>query len=115
MKNQEICQISVEELALYLANGDKNLQLIDVREPEEVAIAFIQGFEVLPLSEFPEWSKQIKTRFQSEAETLVICHHGIRSAQMCQWLLDIGFINVKNIAGGIDAYSVRVDPTLPRY
>lgn len=115
MHERKFCEISVEELALYLANGDKNLQLIDVREPEEVAIAFIPGFEVLPLSEFPEWSKQIQTRFQSEAETLVICHHGVRSAQMCQWLLDIGFINVKNIAGGIDAYSVRVDPTLPRY
>ncbi len=48
-------------------------------------------------------------------ETLVLCHHGIRSAQMCQWLVDQGFTNVKNIMGGIDAYSILVDPSVPQY
>jgi rhodanese-related sulfurtransferase len=108
-------EISVEELALYLANRDETVQLIDVRERDEVSLAFIRGFEVLPLSEFAEWSPQIQTRFRPEAETLVICHHGVRSAQMCQWLLNQGFTNVKNITGGIDAYSIWIDPSLPRY
>lgn len=109
-----ISEISVEELAEYLARGDE-IQLIDVREPYEIEIAYIEGFEVLPLSQFSEWTDQITTRFNPEAETLVMCHHGIRSAQMCQWLIGVGFTNVKNIAGGIDAYSYLVDPSIPRY
>jgi rhodanese-related sulfurtransferase len=109
-----IPEISVRELAEYLVREDK-IQLIDVREPHEIEIAYIEGFEVLPLSQFSEWATQIETRFNPEAETLVMCHHGIRSAQMCQWLIGIGFTNVKNIAGGIDAYSYLVDSSIPRY
>ncbi|WP_217652015.1 rhodanese-like domain-containing protein [Hydrococcus rivularis] len=108
-------QISVEELALRLAKRDSQLQLIDVREPEEVEIAYLEGFEVLPLSQYEQWSQQIKTRFDPDVETLVMCHHGVRSAQMCQWLQNNGFTNVKNVAGGIDAYSLLVDPNVPRY
>jgi rhodanese-related sulfurtransferase len=110
-----IPEISVEQLACRLAEGDSNLQLIDVREQQEIAIAYIEGFEVLPLSEFEDWSQQICSRFQVEKETLVICHHGMRSAQMCQWLRNMGFTNVKNIAGGIEAYSLLVDASIPRY
>ena len=110
-----ISDISVEELAIRLAEGDGNLQLIDVREPQEVATAYIEGFAVLPLSQFDQWCEEITTRFDPQAETLVICHHGIRSAQMCQWLLNAGFTNVKNIIGGIDAYSRLVDPNIPLY
>lgn len=113
--NSPIAQISVEELALRLADQPANLQLIDVREPEEVAIAYLEGFDVLSLSNFEQWSHQIKTHFNPDAETLVMCHHGVRSAQMCQWLRNMGFTNVKNIAGGIDAYSLLVDPYIPRY
>jgi rhodanese-related sulfurtransferase len=110
-----IPQISVEELALRLAKPDETLQLIDVREPEEVAIAYIEGFEVLPLSQFAEWCGEIASRFNLAAETLVICHHGMRSAQMCQWLQHRGFTNVKNIAGGIEAYAYSVDSSISRY
>ncbi|MBD2083722.1 rhodanese-like domain-containing protein [Trichocoleus sp. ST-U3] len=112
---QDIPQISVEELASRLADSPESLQLVDVREPQEVAIASIEGFENLPLSEFADWADQIHTQFDPHAETLVLCHHGIRSAQMCQWLQMQGFTNVKNIAGGIDAYSIRVDPTISQY
>ncbi|WP_013323397.1 rhodanese-like domain-containing protein [Gloeothece verrucosa] len=113
--NEPIPQISVEELAERLIAQDANLQLIDVREPGEIEIAYIEGFEVLPLSQFAQWSSQILTRFEPSSETLVLCHHGMRSAQMCQWLRNVGFTNVKNIAGGIDAYSLLVDPNIPRY
>lgn len=113
--SQPIPQISVEDLATLMASGTESLQLVDVREPQEVAIASLQGFENLPLSEFAEWSSDIHSRFDPDTETIVICHHGIRSAQMCQWLLSNGFTSVKNVAGGIDAYSMLVDPTVPRY
>ncbi|NER21924.1 MAG: rhodanese-related sulfurtransferase [Symploca sp. SIO1B1] len=113
--NNTIPEISVEQLAQRMAESPEELQLIDVREEQEVAIAKIEGFEILPLSEFAEWSDQITTRFDPNTETLVICHHGGRSAQMCQWLLIQGFTNVKNVVGGIDAYSLRVDYSIPQY
>ena len=108
-------EITVKQLAQYLGDPPKGLQLIDVREPQEVAIAKIEGFVCLPLSQFAQWSSSISERFDPEAETLVLCHHGIRSAQMCQWLQNQGFSNVKNISGGIDAYTLLVDPHIPRY
>jgi rhodanese-related sulfurtransferase len=115
MNGQLFTQITVEELSERLSSDDSSIQLVDVREPQEVAIASIQGFVNLPLSQFAEWNDQIHSHFNAEAETLVLCHHGIRSAQMCQWLAAQGFINVKNITGGIDAYSTFVDPSIPQY
>ncbi|AFZ56580.1 rhodanese-related sulfurtransferase [Anabaena cylindrica FACHB-243] len=113
--DQPFSPISVEELAQRLAAGDSGLQLMDVREPQEVEIASLEGFVNLPLSEFAEWGEQVPTRFDPHAETLVLCHHGIRSAQMCQWLVAQGFTNVKNITGGISAYSILVDSSVPQY
>jgi rhodanese-related sulfurtransferase len=110
----QFAQISVEELATRIASSE-NLQLVDVREPQEVAIARIEGFTNLPLSEYSQWAEQITTQFDPHSETIVLCHHGMRSAQMCQWLVDQGFTNVHNVAGGIDAYSLMVDRTVPRY
>jgi rhodanese-related sulfurtransferase len=108
------CQITVEELAHRLT-GTSNLQLLDVREPWELQTSSLQGFINLPLSEFAAWSEDIHTRFDPHQETLVLCHHGMRSAQMCRWLVSRGFTQVKNITGGIEAYAVLVDPSLPRY
>ncbi|MBH8572119.1 rhodanese-related sulfurtransferase [Nostocaceae cyanobacterium CENA369] len=110
-----ITQISVEELAQKLASNDTSIQLVDVREPQELAIASLEGFVNLPLSEFVQWGDEVPTMFNPHVETLVLCHHGVRSAQMCQWLVAQGFTNVKNIAGGIDAYSLLVDPSVPQY
>ena len=107
-------QISVEELADRMAQPEP-LQLIDVREPEELAIVSLPGFINLPLSQYADWSGQIHAQFDSEQETVVLCHHGFRSAQMCQWLQQQGFSQVKNITGGIEAYAVAVDASLPRY
>ncbi len=109
--------ISARDLAARLSEptAKSSLQLIDVREPEEIAIAAIGGFENLPLSHYADWSQDIRQRFDTAAETYVLCHHGIRSAQMCQWLQSQGFERVMNVAGGIDAWSVAVDPTVPRY
>ena len=110
-----IPEIDVNQLATQLAESPPNLQLIDVREKSEVAIACIEGFEVFPLSEFDQWSSEILLNLNPEAETIVICHHGMRSAQLCQWLQIRGFNNVKNVTGGIDAYSRLVDSSIQRY
>ncbi|HEY9816814.1 MAG TPA: rhodanese-like domain-containing protein [Candidatus Obscuribacterales bacterium] len=114
-------QISVEDFAEYLAQRQDHpgvvapLQLLDVREPQEVAIAHLEGFMNLPLSQFADWSDQVLTQLDPDTETIVMCHHGIRSAQMCQWLAHQGYTNVKNLAGGIAAYAIRVDPSVPQY
>ncbi|HHP7232809.1 MAG TPA: rhodanese-like domain-containing protein [Xenococcaceae cyanobacterium] len=109
-----ISEISVAELAQILKE-EQPRQFIDVREPEELAIAEVEGFELLPLSQYQQWAETIGVRFDSEVETIVMCHHGVRSAQMCQWLINQGFTKVKNVAGGIDAYSTMIDPSIPRY
>ncbi|MGF1520744.1 MAG: rhodanese-like domain-containing protein [Leptolyngbyaceae cyanobacterium] len=108
-------EIDVQTLAQKLQAGEANLQLIDVREPQEVAIAAIAGFQNLPLSQFANWETQIHSQFDAATETIVMCHHGMRSAQMCQWLRNQGFTQAKNLIGGIDAYAVHIDTSVPRY
>jgi rhodanese-related sulfurtransferase len=114
-----IIQITVQELAERLVvdrpDDQPALQLIDVRERDEVEIAAIAGFTVLPLSEYDQWAVDFKEKFDPHAETLVLCHHGMRSAQMCQWLVNQGFTNVKNIGGGIDAYAYAIEPSMAKY
>jgi rhodanese-related sulfurtransferase len=109
-----IPEIDVNQLTTLLAS-DASIQLIDVREQSEADIAQIPGFTLYPLSEFEQWSEQILRDLKPEAETIVICHHGMRSAQLCQWLTTRGFSQVKNVMGGIDAYSRIVDSSIRRY
>jgi rhodanese-related sulfurtransferase len=110
-------EITVQAFAHYRQDHPQatDLQLIDVREPDEAAIAAVAGFTLYPLSQFGQWSESILTQLDPHQETIVMCHHGVRSAQMCQWLISQGFTQVKNLAGGIDSYSNLVDPTVPRY
>ena len=112
--NRPLSQISVKEFAERRESGD-GLQLIDVREPEELAIAHLEGFTNLPLSQFDKWAGQINQLFDPSVETIVMCHHGMRSAQMCYWLMEQGFTHVSNLVGGIDAYSEDVDGGIPQY
>ena len=109
-----IPEIDVRELATLMA-ADSSLQLIDVRERSEANLAYIPGFDLYPLSEFEQWSAKILSELEPAAETIVICHHGMRSAQLCQWLAMRGFTEVKNVMGGIDAYSRLVDSNVRRY
>ena len=113
--NSALPETNVEALAQSLKTKPQTVQFIDVREPHELEIASIPDFVNLPLSQFPLWSKTIHRQFDHETETIVMCHLGMRSAQMCQWLISQGFTNVKNLSGGIDAYSRRIDPSIPLY
>lgn len=90
-------------------------QLIDVREPDEVAIASLPGFKVLPLRQFGNWGPEITTKFDPQKETYVLCHHGMRSLQVAQWLQTQGFNRVYNVSGGIHEYALKVDPSIPTY
>lgn len=88
-------------------------RLIDVREPNEFEFAHIAGAELLPLSQWPAIAEEKLT--DPGEPILVLCHHGMRSARAGEFLLRNGFTDVTNIAGGIDAWSQAVDPTVRRY
>ena len=88
-----------------------DLLMVDVREPEEYELARVEGARLLPLSLFNEWAPSL----DPERETVFICHHGIRSAQVCAFLARQGFRKLYNLAGGIDRWSTDVDPSVPRY
>jgi rhodanese-related sulfurtransferase len=115
MTAQTIAEINVKDFAQRKAQHPEVLQLLDVREGSEIELAAVEGFQNFPLSQFQTWSATLPTQLDPHGETYVLCHHGLRSAQMCQWLIQQGFTNVSNITGGIDAYSSLIDPSIPRY
>ena len=102
--------ISPKELKTSLDKGDK-LVLVDVREEWEYSLAKLDGSILIPLGTLP----QSLARLYRDSEIIAICHHGMRSADATNFLIQQGFPNVKNLVGGIDAWSVQVDGTVPRY
>lgn len=102
--------ISVQELKQRL-DSDKKPFLLDVREPYEYSLAKLEGSVLIPLGTLP----QSMDKLDRNAEIVAYCHHGMRSADAVGFLLQQGFTNVKNLVGGIDAWSVQVDPAVPRY
>ena len=102
--------ITVKELKDRLDKGNKPF-LLDVREPHEYSMAKIEGSVLIPLGTLP----QSLDKLDRNAEIVAYCHHGMRSADAVGFLLQQGFSNVKNLVGGIDAWSVQVDPAVPRY
>ena len=103
-------RISPAEVAERLKNGEK-FKFIDVREPVEYEIACVAEAELLPLSRFAEWNDLLN----AEDEIVVMCHHGVRSANVCMYLAQNGFEKVFNLEGGIDSWSLEVDENVPRY
>jgi rhodanese-related sulfurtransferase len=86
-------------------------RLIDIREPFEWTICRIDGAEHKPLSAVQTWWRELDPH-----EPLVFyCHHGNRSASLCAALAVEGFTDLWNLEGGIEDWSVAVDPTVPRY
>ena len=105
-------EISVTELYDQMAAGT-DLVLVDVREQNEYDYAHIDGAVLLPLSEL----MTRYTELNPHRDKLIVahCHHGLRSAQAIGFLQSNGFTKLKNLAGGIDAWSQVVDPGVPRY
>jgi adenylyltransferase/sulfurtransferase len=107
-----IQQITVAELAAMMARGER-LVLLDVRLPWEHELASLPGSQLLPLNELPARVGEISA--PEDALVVVYCHHGIRSLSGVALLQQAGFLRVASLAGGIDAWSVHVDPQVPRY
>jgi len=87
--------------------------LLDCRETEEYELVSIPGARLLPLSELPAQYQQLDTH--RDRPIVVYCHHGMRSARATAWLREQGFAQVQSMTGGIDQWSLEIDPTLTRY
>jgi adenylyltransferase/sulfurtransferase len=109
-QRQASWEISARELEQRLANG--GVALIDVREPHEWDICRIEGATLIPLSQLPSRIVELP----QNQDIVLFCHRGIRSMRALEFLRDqAGFTRLKNLHGGIDAWSLEVDPSVPRY
>ena len=95
-------------------DAGESLVLIDVRQPEEHAIARIEGSELIPMNTVPQALQSLEEKADS-ATLVVFCHHGVRSANVVNWLRGQGVSDCQSMAGGIDRWSTEVDPSVPRY
>lgn len=103
-------QWTCQEVKQRLDNGDK-MVLLDVRETPERSFCAIDGSLHIPMAEVPVRLAELN----ADEPIVVVCHHGVRSFQVAHYLKANGFENVYNLAGGIDQWSLTVDPTVPRY
>ena len=107
-------QVAVKDLAAMCADAAAPV-LLDVREPWEVKLAAIRiegaGIQHIPMGEIADRLDEI----DRARPVVCICHHGVRSAQVVAFLARNGFDPVYNLAGGVEAWAVQVDASVPRY
>jgi adenylyltransferase/sulfurtransferase len=109
-KELDVPTITAIELKSKLDRKDKFI-LVDVREPYEYEICNIPGSKLIPLGELPARLSEL----DSADEIVLHCKSGSRSAKALRILQDVGFRKLSNLQGGIQAWSERVDPSIPRY
>ena len=103
-------EISAAELKARMDAGTAPL-LIDCRWPQEFEINRLPGAVLVPMDRAAEMVEE----YDSAAEIVVYCHHGIRSLNVAMFLRSQGFMNTRSLAGGIDLWSERIDPSVPKY
>ncbi len=108
----EITECSAASFAARREAGE-SMTLIDVREPKEVETARIEGALWIPLGDLDARLDELES-LRNQA-IVVHCHHGVRSAKAVRLLLSHGFARAENLDGGIEAWSLTVDPSVPRY
>ena len=106
-----IRQLSVRELKQRLDQGTNNFTLLDVREPWERNICALPGATTIPMREIPTRAEELP----KDQEIVVVCHHGVRSQQVASYLARLGFNQLNNLTGGIDAWAREIDPKMPTY
>ena len=104
-------EISPADTAAWLVEKPASFALIDCREEDEWQICRIDGARLIPLSQFGE---RAPAEIDPAVPVVVHCHHGLRSARAAAWLRQKG-IRAWSLAGGIEAWTDEIDPTLPRY
>lgn len=103
-------EVTVEEASRQLATTTPPL-LIDVREADEFALCHIEAARLIPMNSIPTRLAEIP----QDVPVLIHCHHGGRSMKVTHFLRSKGYTQVSNVKGGIDAWSLKVDPKVPRY
>jgi len=103
-------EISAAEAAVLL--HENKAKLIDVREPWEFAAAHIDPSLLMPMGDIPARAHQ---ELDPDEPLLILCHHGARSLNVTMWLRNQGFDQAQSVRGGIDAWSLDVDPSVSRY
>lgn len=104
-------QMTAQELNALLAATETPPLLLDVREPVEFAHCRIQGSINMPMNSVPARLAEL----DRNATIVTICHHGLRSGSVANFLASRDFGNVINLEGGVDAWARLVDPSMPRY
>lgn len=107
-----IAQIEPEAVKQKLDKGEPVI-LVDVREPEEYAICHLEGSQLIPLGELIRRTDEVEA--PDGALVVVYCHHGVRSLSGAALFQRAGIENVVSMSGGIDAWSLRIDPSVRRY
>lgn len=104
-------EISPSQVKALQKSGEP-FTLLDVREPWEVEASKIEGAKLIPMGEVPARAHQ---ELDPEGHIVVLCHHGVRSLNVTNWLRQQGFENVQSMRGGIDGWARTVDPKIPLY
>src|SRR5882762_10562945 len=103
-------EITPNELKVRLERNDRPL-LLDVRQDWETKLCRLENAVHIPIEEI-----ELRTdELNSGDEIVVYCHQGVRSAAVAEYLRSLGFGNVKNLAGGLDAWARSIDPSMRRY
>jgi len=102
--------LSAIQLKQLMDEGEP-LFILDVREPHEVAVAHIEGSRHIPMNTIPTKLQEL----DPNQAMVIMCHHGMRSRMVGDFLESRGFTHIANLQGGIDAWSTDVDPSVPRY
>jgi len=104
-------EISAAQVKAMFKRGE-NFVLLDVREPWEREKASIEGSTAMPMGEV---ASRAHLELDLEEHIIVLCHHGVRSLSVTNWLRQQGFEKVQSVRGGIDGWARTVDPKVPLY
>ena len=113
MAEQLPLEITPQDVKKKLDAGE-SIRLIDVREIHEYNHCRIEGADLIPMNTIPQHLAELST--QAETTPLIVfCHHGGRSMNVVNWLRQQGVAACQNLTGGIDRWSLQIDPNVPRY
>lgn len=114
MSNAEQCPLEIDVLAVKsMMDSDANFLLLDCRRTDEYEVARIEQAQLIPMDELSQRLDELEDH--RDRQIVVHCHHGGRSLMVARWLREQGFPRAQSMAGGIEAWSVLVDPECPRY
>jgi rhodanese-related sulfurtransferase len=107
----QLAELTPTEVRSRWPDLSTEVVLLDVREPEEIRLANVAGTLDIPMREIPARLGELAT----DKPIVVMCHSGVRSRRVAEYLSASGFSQIFNLAGGIDAWSRELDPSVPRY